>query len=282
MSDPASDENQAPAGAVGEPVSEGAENAAGAGSPTSAATPTKDARILVRAAGLTKRFGEVVALREFDLEVSEGEIVVLIGPSGSGKSTALRCLNGLEHPQEGTLSVLDQDLFDADLDMDALRARVGMVFQHFNLFPHLSVLKNLTLAPRRVRGLRNPRELALKLLHQVGIADKAQAFPDQLSGGQKQRVAIARALAMEPELMLFDEPTSALDPEMVGEVLSVMKDLAGTTTMIVVTHEMGFAREVASRVVFMDEGQVVEVGTPAQIFDAPQNERTQAFLEQVL
>lgn len=265
-------EDATPPKAIGEPV----------GEPPSKPAPPKEGPVLVRAAGLTKRFGEVVALREFDLEVRQGEIVVLIGPSGSGKSTALRCLNGLEHPQEGSLSVLDQDLFDPDLDMDALRARVGMVFQHFNLFPHLSVLQNLTLAPRRVRGIRNPEELALKLLSQVGIADKAQAFPDQLSGGQKQRVAIARALAMEPELMLFDEPTSALDPEMVGEVLSVMKDVAATTTMIVVTHEMGFAREVATRVVFMDAGQVVEVGTPAQIFDAPQNERTQAFLEQVL
>lgn len=258
---------------VGDPVSD---------APAAPKDKVAAGKALVRAAGLTKRFGEVTALREFDLEVQEGEIVVLIGPSGSGKSTALRCLNGLEHPQEGSLSVLDQDLFDADLDMDALRARVGMVFQHFNLFPHLSVLQNLTLAPRRVRGVKRPEELALKLLGQVGIADKAQAYPDQLSGGQKQRVAIARALAMEPELMLFDEPTSALDPEMVGEVLSVMKDVAATTTMIVVTHEMGFAREVATRVVFMDAGQVVEVGTPAQIFDAPQNERTQAFLEQVL
>lgn len=263
---------------VGDPVSEAGASQAAASAPA----PPKDARLLVRAEQLTKRFGEVVALREFDLEVREGEIVVLIGPSGSGKSTALRCLNGLEHPQEGALEVLGRNLFDPNLDMDSLRARVGMVFQHFNLFPHLSVLKNLTLAPRRVRGLKNPQALALKLLGQVGIADKAQAFPDQLSGGQKQRVAIARALAMEPELMLFDEPTSALDPEMVGEVLSVMKDVAATTTMIVVTHEMGFAREVATRVVFMDEGQVVEVGTPAQIFDAPQNERTQAFLEQVL
>lgn len=276
-------ENQATEGAVGDPVGEATP---GPSSLENAATPEKDARtlgpVLVAAKELTKRFGEVVALHKFDLEVRKGEIVVLIGPSGSGKSTALRCLNGLEHPQEGSLRVLDQDLFDANLDMDALRARVGMVFQHFNLFPHLSVLQNLTLAPRRVRGLKNPKELALKLLGQVGISDKAQAFPDQLSGGQKQRVAIARALAMEPELMLFDEPTSALDPEMVGEVLSVMKDVAATTTMIVVTHEMGFAREVATRVVFMDQGQVVEVGTPQQIFDSPKNERTQAFLEQVL
>ncbi|MBL4846422.1 MAG: amino acid ABC transporter ATP-binding protein [Planctomycetes bacterium] len=231
---------------------------------------------------MTKRFGDVVALCEFDLEVRDGEIVVLIGPSGSGKSTALRCLNGLEEPQEGTLQVLDYDMLDSDTDMDRLRARVGMVFQHFNLFPHLSVLKNLTLAPRRVRALADPEVLARKLLARVGIEDKALAYPDQLSGGQKQRVAIARALAMEPELMLFDEPTSALDPEMVGEVLAVMKDIAATTTMVVVTHEMGFAREVGTRVVFMDEGRVVEVGTPAEIFDAPQNERTRAFLEQVL
>lgn len=237
---------------------------------------------LVAAEGLTKRFGEVVALREFSLSVREGEIVVLIGPSGSGKSTALRCLNGLEHPQEGTLRVLGRDLRDPGLDMNALRAEVGMVFQHFNLFPHLSVLENLTLAPRLVRRESQASESALELLRRVGIEDKAAVYPDQLSGGQKQRVAIARALAMRPRLMLFDEPTSALDPEMVGEVLAVMKDVAATTTMVVVTHEMGFAREVATRVVFMDAGQVVEVGPPATIFDAPQHERTRAFLEQVL
>ena len=238
--------------------------------------------VLVAAEGLTKRFGEVVALREFSLEVREGEIVVLIGPSGSGKSTALRCLNGLEHPQEGRLAVLGRDLFDRDLDMNALRADVGMVFQHFNLFPHLSVLENLTLAPRLVRRSSEARARALELLRRVGIEDKAAVYPDQLSGGQKQRVAIARALAMRPRLMLFDEPTSALDPEMVGEVLAVMKDVAATTTMVVVTHEMGFAREVGTRVVFMDAGQVVEVGRPEELFDAPKHERTQAFLEQVL
>ena len=276
MNDPAPPRPHEP---VGEPVSD-------AGSGAEPAPCPKDekplGRVLVSATRITKRFGDVVALRDFDLEVREGEIVVLIGPSGSGKSTALRCLNGLEEPQEGSLRVLGRDLLDPQVDMDSLRAQVGMVFQHFNLFPHLTILGNLTLAPRRVRGVAKPEVLARRLLARVGIEDKALVYPDQLSGGQKQRVAIARALAMEPELMLFDEPTSALDPEMVGEVLAVMKDVAATTTMIVVTHEMGFAREVGTRVVFMDEGQVVEVGTPTQIFDSPQNARTQAFLEQVL
>ena len=242
--------------------------------------------VLVEAQGVRKIYdgGKVVALDGFELTVTEGEIVVLIGPSGSGKSTALRSLNGLEHPEQGVLKVLGVDALDDETDMDRLRAEVGMVFQHFNLFPHLSVLDNVTLAPVKVRGVApaDARRKGLELLERVGIADKAPVSPDNLSGGQKQRVAIARALAMEPRLMLFDEPTSALDPEMVGEVLDVMKGLAEQMTMIVVTHEMGFAREVATRVVFMDEGKVVEVGPPEQIFDAPQHERTQAFLKQVL
>jgi ABC-type polar amino acid transport system ATPase subunit len=241
-------------------------------------------KVLVDARAVSKTFGEVKALDGFDLEASEGEIVVLIGPSGSGKSTALRSINGLEHPEQGTLRVLDQDVLDPATDMDALRAEVGMVFQHFNLFPHMSVLENLTLAPLLVRGVdtASASKRGMELLERVGIADKAEAYPGMLSGGQKQRVAIARALAMNPRLMLFDEPTSALDPEMVGEVLAVMKDLAATMTMIVVTHEMGFAREVGTRVVFMDEGKVVEEGPPSQIFDDPQNARTQAFLHKVL
>ncbi|HBP22761.1 MAG TPA: peptide ABC transporter ATP-binding protein [Planctomycetes bacterium] len=239
---------------------------------------------IVRAQGLVKRYGELRALDGFDLEVHRGEIVVLIGPSGSGKSTALRSLNGLEHPDEGTLVVLGREVLDLDTDMDAHRADVGMVFQHFNLFPHMSVLDNLCLAPKLVRRTADAdaKRRGRELLERVGIGEKADEFPDNLSGGQKQRVAIARALAMEPQLMLFDEPTSALDPEMVGEVLAVMRDLAERMTMIVVTHEMGFAREVASRVVFMDEGKVVEQGPPTQLFDDPQEARTKAFLEMIL
>ncbi|MCA8920975.1 MAG: amino acid ABC transporter ATP-binding protein [Planctomycetes bacterium] len=240
---------------------------------------------MVEAKGVCKTFpGGIQALDAFELTVTEGEIVVLIGPSGSGKSTALRSLNGLEHPEQGTLKVLGVDVLDPETDMNLLRADVGMVFQHFNLFPHLSVLQNVTLAPVRVRGLDQAQATAraVELLGKVGIADKRDAYPTQLSGGQKQRVAIARALAMQPKLMLFDEPTSALDPEMVGEVLEVMRALASDMTMLVVTHEMGFAREVASRVVFMDKGQVVEQGPPAQIFDTPQEPRTQAFLSEVL
>ena len=242
--------------------------------------------LLVEARGLVKTYagGKVRALDGFDLEVHEGEIVCLIGPSGSGKSTALRSINGLEHPDQGTLRVLGLDALDPEQDMDALRAEVGMVFQHFNLFPHMSVLENLALAPVHVRG--SAREAALargrELLERVGIADKADARPDRLSGGQKQRVAIARALAMDPRLMLFDEPTSALDPEMVGEVLQVMRDLAARMTMVVVTHEMGFAREVASRVAFLDRGRVLEIGPPAQVFEAPRHPRLREFLEQVL
>ena len=252
--------------------------------PQTSEAPASDEGPIVRAQGLVKRYGELKALDGFDLEVRRGEIVVLIGPSGSGKSTALRSLNGLEHPEQGALVVLGREVLDLDTDMDAHRADVGMVFQHFNLFPHMSVLDNLCLAPKLVRGAKDAdaRRRGRELLERVGIGEKADELPDNLSGGQKQRVAIARALAMEPQLMLFDEPTSALDPEMVGEVLAVMRDLAERMTMIVVTHEMGFAREVASRVVFMDEGKVVEEGPPEQLFDAPQEARTQAFLEMVL
>lgn len=235
--------------------------------------------------GVTKRFGEVVALDGIDLEVRPGEVVVLIGPSGSGKSTLLRCVNGLEVPDRGVVEIDGAPMDVHRKDVDRLRAEVGMVFQNFNLFPHLTVLENVTLAPRLVRG-RSRAEAArraMELLERVGVADKRDVHPDMLSGGQKQRVAIARALAMDPVAMLFDEPTSALDPEMVGEVLSVMRDLAADgMTMLVASHEMGFAREVAHRVLFLDHGRIVEQGTPAQIFDAPREERTRAFLSAVL
>ena len=232
--------------------------------------------------GVCKRFGDVIALDGVDVGVSKGEVVVVIGPSGSGKSTLLRCVNALEIPESGTVHI-EGKLVDAHArEINRLRAEVGMVFQHFNLFPHKTVLDNVRLAPRVVLD-EDRTDKALDLLERVGVGDKVENYPDTLSGGQKQRVAIARALAMEPIAMLFDEPTSALDPEMVGEVLAVMKQLAGEgMTMLVATHEMGFAREVAHRVLFMDEGRVVEQGTPDQIFDAPQHERTKAVLGKVL
>jgi len=232
--------------------------------------------------GVCKRFGDVIALSGVDVAVSKGEVVVVIGPSGSGKSTLLRCVNALEIPEEGEVHV-EGELVDAHgKGIDRLRAEVGMVFQHFNLFPHKTVLDNVRLAPRVVLG-KDRTDKAMELLERVGVADKRNNYPDTLSGGQKQRVAIARALAMEPIAMLFDEPTSALDPEMVGEVLAVMKQLAAEgMTMLVATHEMGFAHEVAHRVLFMDEGCIVERGTPEQIFDAPEHERTKAFLSKVL
>jgi len=230
--------------------------------------------------GVTKRFGDVVALRDIDVAVQEGEVGVLIGPSGSGKSTLLRCVNALEIPDQGDVYLDGKRIDPEDAGIDRLRAEVGMVFQHFNLFPHLTALGNVTLAPRLVRG-REPAAMAL--LERVGVADKHDTYPDMLSGGQKQRVAIARALAMEPIAMLFDEPTSALDPEMVGEVLAVMRQLARDgMTMLVASHEMGFAREVADRVLFMDEGRIVEKGTPSEVFDRPTHERTKAFLSKVL
>ena len=241
--------------------------------------------LLVDAKDVRKTYGKIKALDGFDMRVHEGEIVCLIGPSGSGKSTFLRTINALEEPDAGShLHVLGVDVLDVDADMNALRAQVGMVFQHFNLFPHMTVLGNLTLGLRLVKGLsaREAEARARALLERVGIAEKADVYPDALSGGQKQRVAIARSLAMEPTLMLFDEPTSALDPEVVGEVLDVMKDVAKSMTMVVVTHEMGFAREVGTRVVFMDQGRVVEDGLPEQIFGDPKEARTQAFLEKVL
>lgn len=226
---------------------------------------------------LHKYFGSLEVLKGIDCHIDKGECVCVIGPSGSGKSTFLRCLNLLETPTKGDIVIDDMHLTEKDFDVDAMRKRVGMVFQHFNLFPHLTILENVTLAPIRHKMMteEQAKEKAMELLNRVGVGDKADNYPAQLSGGQKQRVAIARSLALSPEVMLFDEPTSALDPEMVGEVLEVMKQLAQEgMTMVVVTHEMGFAREVANRVFFMDGGGILEEGTPEQIFDHPQEEQT--------
>lgn len=244
---------------------------------------------MIKAENVTKIFalrsGVIRAVDGVSTEVARGEVVVVIGPSGSGKSTFLRCINGLEAFNEGHIVIDGVDLADKKTNINKVRAEVGMVFQQFNLFPHMTVLENLTLAQRRVRKRSNKdaRQKAYELLKKVGIHEKAGEYPSRLSGGQQQRVAIARALAMDPKVMLFDEPTSALDPEMVGEVLDVMKQLAREgMTMIVVTHEMGFAREVADRVIFMDEGKVVEVGTPEHFFTNPQEDRAKLFLKQVL
>ena len=234
---------------------------------------------------LHKYFGSLEVLKGIDCHIDKGECVCVIGPSGSGKSTFLRCLNLLETPTKGDIVIDDMHLTEKNFDVDAMRKRVGMVFQHFNLFPHLTILENVTLAPIRHKMMteEQAKEKAMELLNRVGVGDKADNYPAQLSGGQKQRVAIARSLALSPEVMLFDEPTSALDPEMVGEVLEVMKQLAQEgMTMVVVTHEMGFAREVANRVFFMDGGGILEEGTPEQNFDHPQEERTKAFLSKVL
>ena len=240
---------------------------------------------VIRVEGLTKNFGSLRVLRGIDCTVSASEVVCVIGPSGSGKSTFLRCLNGLEEASGGRVLVHGISVHDNGTDIDALRSEIGMVFQRFNLFPHKTVMENIALAPMKVRGLTpvQANERAHALLDKVGLLDKIDAYPNQLSGGQQQRVAIARALAMQPAIMLFDEPTSALDPEMVGEVLSVMQTLAEEgMTMIVVSHEMGFARRVADRVLFMDEGLIVEAGTPSEIFDTPAEERTRRFLSSVL
>ncbi len=240
---------------------------------------------LIRAVNVKKNFGDQEVLKGIDLEVNEGDVVVIIGPSGSGKSTFLRCLNLLEVPTDGHILFEGTDITDKKVNIDLHRQKVGMVFQHFNLFPHMNVMKNLTLGPIKLQGMK-PEEAekeAMELLKLVGLADRADAYPNQLSGGQKQRIAIVRALCMKPEVLLFDEPTSALDPEMVGEVLNVMRDLAGSgMTMIVVTHEMGFAREVANRVVFMDEGILMEENTSEEFFGHPKNERLQSFLSKVL
>ena len=240
---------------------------------------------MIKVTGLKKHFGDLEVLKGIDQHIKQGEKVVVIGPSGSGKSTFLRCLNLLEVPTDGELLIEGQSITAPKTKGNKLREKRGMVFQQFNLFPHLTVLDNITLAPIKVKKMpkAEAEKLARELLNKVGLADKEDSYPAQLSGGQQQRIAIARALAMQPDIMLFDEPTSALDPEMVGEVLSVMKDLAdGGMTMVVVTHEMGFAREVASRVLFMDGGYVLEEGTPDEVFSNPKNERTKEFLSKVL
>ncbi|WP_327212880.1 MULTISPECIES: amino acid ABC transporter ATP-binding protein [unclassified Rhodococcus (in: high G+C Gram-positive bacteria)] len=241
--------------------------------------------VKIRAIGLKKSFGDLEVLKGLDVDVHSGEVVCVIGPSGSGKSTFLRCLNKLEDITGGTVVVDGFDLTDPKVNLDSVRQHIGMVFQHFNLFPHMSVVENVMLAPVETKKAdkAKARENAVRLLAQVGLADKENAKPAQLSGGQKQRVAIARALAMDPDIMLFDEATSALDPEMVGEVLQVLRDLAkGGMTMVVVTHEMGFAREVSDRVIFMAEGYIVEEGSPDELFGNPKNDRTRDFLDKVL
>ena len=243
--------------------------------------------VLIQVTGLHKHFagGSVKALNDVSNEIHSGEVVVVIGPSGSGKSTFLRCLDLLDRPTSGSVLFHGEDITGKNVNIDRHRQKMGMVFQHFNLFPHMTVLENITLAPMKLlkKSKGEAVTTAMALLERVGLADRAGAYPDQLSGGQKQRIAIVRSLAMEPEVMLFDEPTSALDPEMVGEVLDVMKNLAAEgMTMVVVTHEMGFAREVGSRVIFMDGGVIVEEGTPEEIFDHPKSERLQSFLAKVL
>ncbi len=235
--------------------------------------------------GLCKSFGSGPVLDHISTDIEKGEVVVIIGPSGSGKSTFLRSLNLLEMPTGGKIYFEGNDITDKHLNIDAYRQKIGMVFQHFNLFPHMTILKNLTLAPMKLQGMseKDAKELAMQYLERVGLSDKADAYPSQLSGGQKQRIAIVRALCMNPEVLLFDEPTSALDPEMVGEVLAVIKDLAyNGMTMLIVTHEMGFAKEVASRVMFIDEGKILEENTPEELFDHPQSERLKSFLAKIL
>ena len=235
--------------------------------------------------GLCKSFGSGLVLDHISTDIEKGEVVVIIGPSGSGKSTFLRSLNLLEMPTGGKIYFEGNDITDKHLNIDAYRQKIGMVFQHFNLFPHMTILKNLTLAPMKLQGMseKDAKELAMQYLERVGLSDKADAYPSQLSGGQKQRIAIVRALCMNPEVLLFDELTSALDPEMVGEVLAVIKDLAyNGMTMLIVTHEMGFAKEVASRVMFIDEGKILEENTPEELFDHPQSERLKSFLAKIL
>ena len=246
-----------------------------------------DNNVIISVKDLKKYYddGEVKALDGVTTDIKKGEVVVVIGPSGSGKSTFLRSLNLLERPTGGTITIEGKDIMSPSTDINRLRQKMGMVFQHFNLFPHLTILRNMTIAPMKLHGLskEEAEKKALALLDRVGLADRANAYPSQLSGGQKQRIAIVRALAMDPDVMLFDEPTSALHPEMVGEVLDVMKNLADAgMTMVCVTHEMGFAREVGTRVIFMDCGTIIEENTPEEIFNNPQNERLRAFLEKVL
>ena len=250
-------------------------------------TENKTGEVIISVRGLTKHFngGDVQALCGVDADVHRGEVLVVIGPSGSGKSTFLRCLNLLEMPTDGTITFEGVDITDPKVNINIHRQKMGMVFQHFNLFPHMTVLKNMTIAPMQLlkKSKEEAEQKAMALLERVNLADRANAYPSQLSGGQKQRIAIVRALCMEPEVMLFDEPTSALDPEMVGEVLDVMKELARSgMTMACVTHEMGFAREVGDRVLFFDEGKIVEEGTPREIFSDPKEQRTKDFLNKVL
>jgi len=243
------------------------------------------AKALIQVKDLRKQFGKQEVLKGITTEIKAGEVVCVIGPSGSGKSTFLRCLNRLEEPGSGRILFEGEDLCDKKTDIDRVRQRMGMVFQQFNLFPHMNILKNLTIGPIELqkRSREEAEAYAMELLHKVGLAERANAYPQQLSGGQQQRIAIVRALCMKPDVMLFDEPTSALDPEMVGEVLNVMKDLAAQKmTMVVVTHEMGFAREVASRVMFLADGYFLEEGSPAELFGNPKNERLQSFLSKVL
>ena len=243
------------------------------------------ARALIQVKDLRKQFGKQEVLKGITTDIKAGEVVCVIGPSGSGKSTFLRCLNRLEEASSGSIFFEGEDLCDKKTDIDRVRQRMGMVFQQFNLFPHMNILKNLTIGPIELqkRSREEAEAYAMELLHKVGLAERANAYPQQLSGGQQQRIAIVRALCMKPDVMLFDEPTSALDPEMVGEVLNVMKDLAAQKmTMVVVTHEMGFAREVASRVMFLADGYFLEEGSPTELFGNPKNERLQNFLSKVL
>ena len=244
-----------------------------------------DNEILISVRNLEKKFNGVLALKSVSTDIKKGEVVVMIGPSGSGKSTFLRCLNLLEMPTGGTITFNGVDITDKKVDINIHRQKMGMVFQHFNLFPHMTILKNMTIAPMKLQKKSEAEATAeaMRLLERVGLADRADAYPSQLSGGQKQRIAIVRALCMKPDVMLFDEPTSALDPEMVGEVLDVMKELADDNmTMVVVTHEMGFAREVGDRVLFLEDGVIMEEGTPDEIFNHPKTERLQSFLAKVL
>lgn len=240
---------------------------------------------MIKVEHLYKSFGKLEVLRDISVDIQNGEVIAIIGPSGSGKSTFLRCLNKLEEPTAGAIYINDENLMDDETNINKIREKVGMVFQHFNLFPHKTVLENLTLSPLKIKNakLDEINEKAMGLLKKVGLADKANSYPDQLSGGQKQRIAIARTLAMDPEIILFDEPTSALDPEMIKEVLDVMRELADEgMTMIIVTHEMGFAKNVADRVFFMDRGTILEDDSPEVIFGNPKHERTKEFLNKVL
>ena len=244
-----------------------------------------DTNSIIQIKDVYKYFGNLCALNKINLEINPGEKVVVIGPSGSGKSTMLRSINRLEEIDKGQIIIDGQDINDKSNDINAIRQELGMVFQSFNLFPHKTVLGNLTMAPMKLKKLpkREAEKIAMELLHKVGISEKAHVYPKMLSGGQQQRVAIARALAMNPKIMLFDEPTSALDPEMIGEVLDVMVNLAKEgMTMVCVTHEMGFAKEVADKVIFMDQGKIIEIGTPEHFFNAPEHERTKLFLSQIL